>query len=182
MHLKCPNFIQIFLDMLNIATQSPHFKHFTSVGEKLASKLENSKKKFDSYLGKKCEKTFFLHEIEKHEVMEEIQNICEKRAMGHDDIPPKVIKWCPEQYTSILQVIFNKCIQKGIYPQNMKVAKVVPIHKGGDVDDVNNYRPISILTQFNRIFERILAKRLITFFEKYEIITENIFNFYRQKR
>ena len=74
-------------------------KHFTSVGEKLASNLDLSKNKFDSFLGKKCDKTMFLHDVELHEVLDKIHDICVKKAMGFDDIPLKII---------ILQVIFNK--------------------------------------------------------------------------
>ena len=59
----------------------------------------------------------------------------------------------------------------------MKIAKVVPIHKSGDINDVNNYRPISVLTQFNRIFERILSNRMMDFFEKNNIITRKQFGF-----
>ena len=68
----------------------------------------------------------------------------------------------------------------GYYPDGMKIARVVPIHKGGDINDVNNYRPISILTQFNRIFERILSHRLLCFFEKHNIITSKQFGFLKK--
>ena len=68
----------------------------------------------------------------------------------------------------------------GYYPSNMKIARVVPIHKEDDINDVSNYRPISILTQFNRIFERILAKRLMTFFETNNIISSKQFGFLKK--
>jgi len=91
-------------------------RHFTSVGEKLASKLENSKTKFESYLNDKCQNNIFLHEIEMHEILDEIQGINIKKAMGYDDIPPKIIKWCPEIFAPILRIVFNKCLEKGTYP------------------------------------------------------------------
>ena len=78
-------------------------------------------------------------------------------------------------FSLILLTIFNKCLHLGYYPSSMKVARVVPIHKGGDINDINNYRPISVLTQFNRLFERILANRLMSFFEKNKIITSKQF-------
>ena len=115
-----------------------------------------------------------------HEVIKEISEIFEKKAMGYDDIPPKIIKWCSGLFAPILLVIFNKCLKLGYYPQSMKIARVVPIHKEGDIDNVSNYRPISILTQFNRIFERILSKRFLSFFEKNNIITTKQFGFLRK--
>ena len=78
-------------------------------------------------------------DFELHEVIDEIQNICDKKAMGFDEIPPKVIKWTPGVFALILLALFNKCLHAGYYPHNMKVTRVVPIHKGGDINDINNY-------------------------------------------
>ena len=96
--------------------------------------------KFDSFLGPKCQRTFFLNEITLDEIIEEINGIFEKKGMGYDNIPPKVIKWAPHLFAPILLVLFNKCLTLGYYPENMKVARVVPIHKGGDSNDINNTR------------------------------------------
>ena len=111
-------------------------RHFTSIGEKLANKLPNSKINPKSYLGEQNQNSMFLNEIELYEVLEEIQGIDDKKAMGHDNIPPKIIKWAPQIFAPILQSIFNKCLQIGLYPGDMKIARVVPIHKGGDVNDI----------------------------------------------
>ena len=62
----------------------------------------------------------------------------------------------------------------------MKVAKVAPVHKDGDKNNLNNYRPISVLTQFNQIFEQLLSKRFLTFFEKFDIITKRQFGFLKK--
>ena len=47
----------------------------------------------------------------------------------------------PHFFTPILEVLYNKCIDSGYYPSNFKVAKVTTIHKKGDENDINNYRP-----------------------------------------
>ena len=112
--------------------------------------------------------------------MEEITKLDPKKSMGHDEIPPKIIKWAPSLFAPILEVLYNKCIDTGYYPSNFKVAKVTPIHKKGDQNDVNNYRPISVLTQFNQIFERLLSKRLLDFFDKFNIITKKQFGFLKK--
>ena len=119
--------------------------HFTTIGQKLASKLQTTSTKFEKFLGPSFDKTFFLSRIELHEVVDEINDICDKKGMGFDNIPPKVIKWAPHIFAPILVALFNKCILLGFYPQNLKIARVVPIHKGGDSNDINNYRPISVL-------------------------------------
>ena len=60
-------------------------------------------------------------------------------------------------------LLFNKCLVSGIYPDSLKIAKVIPIFKGGDKNDPSSYQPISILSQINRIFEKLLRDRLYDF-------------------
>jgi len=62
----------------------------------------------------------------------------------------------------------------------MKIAKVAPIYKKGEKNDLNNYRPISVLTQFNQLFERLLSKRFLSFFEKFNVITKKQFGFLKK--
>ena len=92
--------------------------------------------------------------------------------MGFDEIAPKIIKWGADLFAPILLVIFNKCIDLGYYPSKMKTGQVAPIHKKGEINEKNNYRPITVLTQFNQLFERLLSKRFLNFFEKHDIITK----------
>ena len=54
---------------------------------------------------------------------------------------------------------FNECIESGNYPDILKIAPVIPLHNGGSVLDLGNYRPISILSPINKVFETILYKR-----------------------
>ena len=155
-------------------------QHFAGIAKELADKLKKSSKSFHTFLGRECKKSMFFKDIEIDEILKEIRDICEKKGMGFDNIPPKIIKWAPELFAPILQIIFNKCLSIGHYPQNMKIARVVPIHKEGNINDVNNYRPISVLTQFNRIFERIISKRLMNFFECNKTITNKQFGFLKK--
>ena len=68
----------------------------------------------------------------------------------------------------------------GYYPDGMKIGEVSPIHKKGDQNGKNNYRPITVLTQFNQIFERLLSKRFLSFFNKFNIITKKQFGFLKK--
>ena len=65
-----------------------------------------------------------------------------------------------------LTIAFNNCLETGKYPDILKVAKVIPLHKRGLKCEVGNYRPISILSPVNKIFETILHKRFVDFWEK----------------
>ena len=79
-----------------------------------------------------------------------------------------------------LAKVFNKCLETGSYPDILKVAKVISLHKKGSKCDVGNYRPISILSPVNKVFEIILHRRLIDFWNKYNLFTDKQFGFREQ--
>ena len=67
--------------------------------------------------------------------------------------------------------------KEGIFPDINKIAKVIPIHKKGPTNDVNNYRPISLLSTFSKIMEKLMAVRLNDFLQLHSIIYPNQFGF-----
>ena len=138
-------------------------KHFSTIGMKLANKLKSTNAKFSDYLKNPNSKNFFIYEAEEVEVKNLIFDLILGKSVGIDENPPIVIKWGEPILIPVLTKIFNKCVTEGVYPDFLKIAKVIPIFKGGDVNEENSYRPISILTQFNRIFEKLLHKRLYSF-------------------
>ena len=79
-----------------------------------------------------------------------------------------------------LASIFNKSLQNGVFPDRMKKAKVIHLFKGGDQQEVSNYRPVSILPQFSKILEKIFYNRLVKFISKNNVIYESQYGF-RQK-
>lgn len=78
-------------------------------------------------------------------------------------------------------MLINKSIEYGTYPSKLKLAKVIPIYKSGDESDPSNYRPISLLSIFNRIFEKMMYNRLKSFIEKCNILLYSQYGF-REKR
>ena len=91
-------------------------------------------------------------------------------STGHDEISTKFIKLSLPILAPALVDIFNLSISSGIYPDSLKIAKVSPIFKKGIHSSVNNYRPISILSSINKIFEKILYSRLTNYIEKFKIL------------
>ena len=65
----------------------------------------------------------------------------------------------------------------GKFPDLLKIVKVIPIHKGGSTQDINNFRPISLLSIFNKIMEKIMHKNLYSFLENQDILYHNQFGF-----
>ena len=103
--------------------------------------------------------------ISKEDILLEIKNLKQNKAPGHDMIGTKIIKLCPEIFANTLKKIYNRAIEMGIYPDDMKIASVITLLKKSKKLDPSNYRPISLLSYFDKIWEKILRKRLISFLE-----------------
>ena len=73
----------------------------------------------------------------------------------------------------LLSKIFNKCISKGVFPPKLKIAKVTPLHKSGYSYKSTNYRPISILSPFSKVLEKIIYHRLNNYFITHNILAKH---------
>lgn len=73
--------------------------------------------------------------------------------------------------------MINKCFSSGIFPKSLKTGLIKPIFKNGDISKMENYRPITRISTISKIFEKILKCRLIKFFNKHNIISENQYGF-----
>ena len=73
--------------------------------------------------------------------------------------------------------MFNLSIEKGVFPDDLKIARVTPIYKGEDSRDVSNYRPISVLPCFSKILERIMYNRLYKYLIENNILYSKQFGF-----
>lgn len=90
-------------------------------------------------------------------------------SSGVDDISAKLLKFCREELCFPLTDVINKSLTQAIFPTNLKIAKVYPLFKKGNKDDMGNFRPISLLPTFAKILEKVVLSRL-----KNHLITNNI--------
>ena len=93
-----------------------------------------------------------------------------KKQLGHGGISCKTIKLLAYIISPILSDIFNHTLQHSKFPDSFKVAKIIPLDKEGKSNVGYNYRPISILSTLSKLFEKVINKRLVDFFEKYNVI------------
>lgn len=110
----------------------------------------------------------------------EIKNIVtsmRNKAGGIDNINTKSLKVLIDHLAEPLALLYNKCIEKSIWPDMFKVAVVVPMYKSNDKCKTENYRPISLTSNLSKIFERIIYNRLFNFLFKYKIISKRQFGF-----
>ena len=76
-----------------------------------------------------------------------------------------------------LHLIINKSFQRGVFPDILKIARLTPIHKGGNKNQLINFRPLSILPIMSKIFERLMYTRLDSFITKFHILSDHQFGF-----
>ena len=153
-------------------------EHFCTVGETLQSRLPNTDSdSFKKYLPPSTLNSFVLSHIMHEEIIREIKNLNSKKAIGPDGIGAKIIKLCPPIFADNLMKIFNRSIDLGEYPSDMKIARVIALFKKGNHSEPENYRPISLLSCFNKLFEKLICIQLKDFIEKYKIYVEFQFGF-----
>jgi hypothetical protein len=118
-----------------------------------------------------CHQEFSLNPTTPHEVAQCIKELKSKACPDIDGISTRVLKNCSTQLVPVLCKLINDSFSTGIFPDQLKLAKVIPIYKGkGSSADVNNYRPISILPTFSKVFESIVKRRLIKFLSANELL------------
>ncbi|KAJ8892007.1 hypothetical protein PR048_004572, partial [Dryococelus australis] len=105
--------------------------------------------------------SIFLSAVNEEEIIITINKLKSNKSPGHDLIHPKVIKECQKLVSKPLVEIINVMLTNGNYPDALKIAKIIPIHKTGDKKLLKNYRPISVLNVLNKICEQMIHERLV---------------------
>ena len=111
---------------------------------------------------------FITAHISEEEVLG-IINALENKTTGPDSIPIKLLKMIPDLIIIPLCRIIN--FIHGVFPENIKIVKIIPVHKHGSTQDMNNFRPISLLSILDKILEKLMHKRLYEFLENNNIFT-----------
>ena len=163
-------------DSQSIADSFNNF--FSQIGDKLADKFSGDNNiDYKKYLGTPAKQSMFLYKISQKEIQDAINNLKTSNSSGPDEITSSFVKISAPILLPALDKIFNLSLSSGTYPHKLKVAKVIPIHKKGDQTSVNNYRPISILNTINKLFEKILHKRLTKYIEDNNLLSKYQFGF-----
>ena len=112
---------------------------------------------FLSYLPKSQDSSLFLSETSGNEIIGIIKELKNGKS---SDIPINVIKHIKNIIAPHLSKLFNSCMAQGTFPPSLKTGRITPIHKKGPKNDITNYRPVSTLPIFGKIFEKIIYDRL----------------------
>ena len=156
--------------------------HFANIGKTLSDKLPQPKNSINSYINKipTCPSSMYLNPTCSLEIDDIIRNMQNKKSSGYDNISNQMLKWLRPVITRPLSLIFNMSLEQGIFPNNMKIAEIVPLHKGGDESQCNNYRPISLLITISKILEKLMYSRTYKFLELNNILFQSQYGFRTQ--
>ena len=141
----------------------------------MLSKIKTPKNKFKFQYS--ATSSMFLSPVNNKELIEHISSLKNNCAAGPDGISSAIIKKFHLYFIEPLRHIINLSFKTGHVPSYFKTAIVTPIFKSGDPHLVNNYRPISVINNFSKIFEKCLKNRLQNFFKVNHILSDNQFGF-----
>lgn len=151
--------------------------YFSTVGPNLAKNIPITPSHFSKYLNTRQQNTFFFAPTDSTEIINIILNLKNKNSKGYDNISNILLKKLVNSVNIPLAVIFNKSIETGVFPQLMKYAEVIPIHKGKEKYMISNYRPISLLPAVSKVLEKITYKRIYDFLSLNDILYQSQYGF-----
>lgn len=132
---------------------------------------------FQKFLKCRSQNSMMLYEICPEEIVKIISSFKNKKSSDLSVIALKHVKY---QLAPTLSVLLNDCMFAGVFPHELKAAKVIPLFKSGKPELISNYRPISLLPIFSKIFEKLLHSRLSGFLDKMNILYNKQFGFRKQ--
>ena len=106
-------------------------------------------------------------------ILEVINVLNINKAYGHDVISIQIIKLYGKSVVKPLSIIFNYCIDTGTFLDIWKQSNIIPVHKKGDKQIVDNYRPVSLLPIFGKTFEKLLFNSIMDFLEENNLLNSN---------
>ena len=175
---KLPHFFKINgQDVSNPLEIANYFcDYFTNIGPNLANKITPSPRSHQSYLSGNFVNSIFFEAVTETEVIAIVNSLRPGTAASYDGIPTwSVNKFIGEISKPLTHI--NLSLQSGIVPDQLKIAPVIPLFKSGEDGLISNYRPISILPVFSKLFEKVVYKRLINYLDSNNILFNKQYGF-----
>ena len=140
--------------------------YFSNVAKNARNNIPHSSKHFSEFLKNKNDKSFFISPTTEKEIILCISSLNSNKSSGPFSIPLKILQLVKNDIAKPLAEIINLSFSTGQFPSKLKTAKVIPIFKKDSPLECSNYRPISLLSNIDKIFEKLVYSRVIQFLEK----------------
>ena len=128
-----------------------------------------------------CPQTMFINPVSENEVEKVVKKLKGKCSSGFDGVTDSIVKKCVQFIKKPLADICNTSFASGNFPEILKTATVKPLHKKGNTGEAQNYRPISLLSVFSKIIEKLMYSRLMSFVTKNNILNDTQHGFHEGK-
>ena len=160
--------------------------HFSALGVTVQQKIPVVEGNYNSYLYKRSSGkqiinpdglTFFLSPTKPDEISKIIDRLDSRKSTGPNGIPVFILKAFKDFFSHWLSKLINLCFETGEFPDLLKTAKVIPLHKKESVLNFLNYRPISLLSVFSKIYEKAIYTRIYSYLVKNNFIYSKQFGF-----
>lgn len=176
--LKIEN--DLISDQNMVAKEFVHY--FSTVGESIANAITKTHQNPELTLKCTSMTSMFLHKTNKNEVINVIGSLKVNSAPGEDEICNNFLKSCHLEIADMLVDLINMAVEYGQFPDELKIAKVIPLYKlSGEKTQTANYRPISLLPAVSKIFEKIMYNRLENYLEKINFLSDVQYGFRKKK-
>jgi len=155
---------------------------FCNIGSNLANELGEGTKDFTDYLDDPIDQNFIFANIDSSIVYAALSSLQSKKSSGLDKISTKMLKDIIDCIIDPVVYLFNLSFKTGFVPAQMKCARVIPIYKLDSYDpeeasQFTNYRPISLLSAFSKLLEKVAARQMFKYINKYDILYKNQYGF-----
>ena len=160
----------------NLDVASKFNSYFSTVASELESGIPPPTRSPLSYVSNLSQESFYMSPCTPEEVGNLISGMPDKSCPLFE-VPVFIYKLYSEPLSSIIADLFNDSIALGSFPDLLKIARIVPVHKKGERTNLSNYRPISVLPIISKIFERLMYIRLSEFLNRNNILVPHQFGF-----
>ena len=149
---------------------------FVRIGRDISDSVPPSQVNFNTYLQGNYPQSFFFSPVLPIDVINVISSLKNKLSSS-ETYSVSIIKHLSHWIAPILSFIINRSFATGDFPKSEKIARVVPIHKKGIMTCTSNYRPVSILPVFSKIFEKMVYNQLVSYLDRHNIISGEQYGF-----
>jgi len=151
-------------------------EYFSGIASKLDSEMPRTDVSPLDYLGERVANSFYVGPASASDSLSIISTL-KNKSCSLFSIPNFVYKFNRDIFSPIITNLFNMSTSTGIFPNILKTARIIPIYKSGEKTLTSNYRPISTLSVISKIFEKLMAKQLISFINSFNILVPCQFGF-----
>ena len=137
--------------------------HFTSIGQAVADELPEATKDFRDFLPEPEPNNLIFNPLQPFQIVQAIGLLKSKKSLDINGYSSYLIQQVAIEISHPFTHIYNLSIKEGVFPHSLKVSKCTPIFKSGDKCDTTNYRGISLVNVFSKVFEKLISDKLVSF-------------------